>query len=457
MMRPKTKLQNQVVALSKKLPKITKVHKDWAYAKLFKFYAMTTKHTANCFECGHQWKQESNLITTLIPFECPKCHKQLVPAKTQKWGRVDLDYFQIVTVLEGFQVIRAFQIHRDCRKGRKAKYDTFSLYEHWISPKGKLVIYSIQHGSSFYNDYWNWGTEMQVKEDLDKYYISNSAPVYPGRKILPTIRRNGFKGNNYCGLNPTSLFRLLLSQPRCETLIKAGQTKMVGGYLSYGFDDYESDYSGNAYRRILVKSKIEKYWPQIKICIRNNYKILDPSTWFDQLRLLEEFGKDIHNAKFICPLNLTKEHQKLIDKKQAIQEREELEKLNAKIEKDNRSFQKDKGQYFGLKFSNGEISIVTLDHVREFFIEGKKLHHCVFSNEYYKKKDTLILSARKENERLETIELSLKSLKVIQSRGTCNQNSPFYDEILSLVNSNMPAIRKIVKNEKETVPEESCV
>ena len=45
------------------------------------------------------------------------------------------------------------------------------------------------------------------------------------------------------------------------------------------------------------------------------------------------------------------------------------------------------------------------------------MHHCVFDNAYYLKENSLILSATIEGRRIETIELNLDTLKVVQSRG----------------------------------------
>ena len=48
-----------------------------------------------------------------------------------------------------------------------------------------------------------------------------------------------------------------------------------------------------------------------------------------------------------------------------------------------------------------------LESVQEYLEEGKALHHCVFTNEYYLKEQSLILSARIDGKRIETIEVSL--------------------------------------------------
>ena len=54
----------------------------------------------------------------------------------------------------------------------------------------------------------------------------------------------------------------------------------------------------------------------------------------------------------------------------------------------------------------------------------------------------LILSATIDGVRIETIEVSLKTFKVVQSRGVCNQNTEYHDRIINLVDSNMNLIRK---------------
>lgn len=70
------------------------------------------------------------------------------------------------------------------------------------------------------------------------------------------------------------------------------------------------------------------------------------------------------------------------------------------------------------------------------------MHHCVYSNEYYLKPNSLILSATIDGKRVETIEVSLKTLKVLQSRGVCNMNTEYHDRIIELVNKNKRLIRK---------------
>ena len=43
---------------------------------------------------------------------------------------------------------------------------------------------------------------------------------------------------------------------------------------------------------------------------------------------------------------------------------------------------------------------------------------------------------------IETVEVSLTTFKVVQSRGVCNSNTEYHDRIISLVESNAELIRK---------------
>jgi len=70
---------------------------------------------------------------------------------------------------------------------------------------------------------------------------------------------------------------------------------------------------------------------------------------------------------------------------------------------------------------------------------------CVFDNAYYLKENSLILSATIEGRRIETIEVNLDTLKVVQSRGVCNKNTEYHDQIVSLVNANRKLIRQRMK------------
>ena len=95
-----------------------------------------------------------------------------------------------------------------------------------------------------------------------------------------------------------------------------------------------------------------------------------------------------------------------------------------------------------MEIKDEDIVIRPLESVTQFYQEGKAMHHCVYQNGYYKRKDCIILSAQKDGKRLETVEVSLKTFKIVQSRSVCNGTSDYHDRIVNLVNCNMWMIRR---------------
>ncbi|MDE6436628.1 MAG: PcfJ domain-containing protein, partial [Muribaculaceae bacterium] len=91
---------------------------------------------------------------------------------------------------------------------------------------------------------------------------------------------------------------------------------------------------------------------------------------------------------------------------------------------------------------NDNVVISVISSVADMLAEGEAMHHCVYGAGYYRKKDSLILSARdKDGKRLETIEVNLRTFQVEQSRAVCNKTSARHHEILDLMQKNMHLIR----------------
>lgn len=225
------------------------------------------------------------------------------------------------------------------------------------------------------------------------------------------------------------------------TLSKSGQLAL----LSAGLGNKENE--------------IYRYWNSIKICIRQKYMVKDAITYLDYLDLLSYFKKDLLNSFYVCPGNLKKQHDTLVAKKAVILERERIERLARDTERqrldaiDKRKqlakLRKDypllKGKFFDLVFTSGDLNITVLKSVKEFEQEGKAHNHCVFTNEYYAKADSLIFSAKINGVRIETVEVSLKEFRILQSRGLGNRDTEHHKAIIDLVNKNMHLIKRKMK------------
>lgn len=429
-MKPKTKLEKEVTEISAKLRPITEKQLQWGEDCIPNF-ARIYKGQSHCLECGHSWKPEdSELSMSTIGLDCPECGKHLQVKARYSTDCAVSEYFQVWQVVSGFQVIRTIFIKKIYHLSRPACVFTSEVMQHWINETGKVVWLSKNvHGLSRYYDQWVFGSEMSLKTKVpytgsEARYNITSEFVYPHRSVLPVIKRNGFSGHLY-GFSPTYLFPIILSDPHAETLFKARQFSLI---------------------RSITKTK--QYWTSVRICLRNGYMVNDATIWFDYLDLLQYFGKDLRNAKYVCPENLKKEHDRLVVKKRAILEREEIENKRKRAHEMNEKFLAMKSQFVGMKFISDQIMIKTLDSVQEYLEEGDRLHHCVFANDYALKKDSLCLSARINEQPVETIEVDLKKMKIVQCRGIHNNKSEYHDKIIKLMSENIPRIAKIAKTYK---------
>ncbi|WP_281235515.1 MULTISPECIES: PcfJ domain-containing protein [Flavobacterium] len=136
-------------------------------------------------------------------------------------------------------------------------------------------------------------------------------------------------------------------------------------------------------------------------------------------------------------------------KKRELLRKKKLQDLRLEIEKAQKKYANDKRCFFGLSFQKGELSISVIEEVKDFMREGDDLVHCAFTNEYYERKDSLILSAKVEDKSVETIEISLSRMKILQCRGMKNKLSEHHKQILQLLSENLYQIRERMKKRKD--------
>lgn len=251
----------------------------------------------------------------------------------------------------------------------------------------------------------------------DVHLVISDAYTYPYYSVLSELRRNGMKGR-LPDCHPFRLMKVLLCDHRMETMMKAKDYKAVEYFVYHSLD-------------------LNSCWQSYKVASRHHHRIEDFGTWCDTIRLLEKCGKDIHNAKYICPINLKAEHEHWLKKANAIeQKRRDMERMK-KAKANEAEFYKNKSCFFGIVISDDDIEISVLDSLEAYKEEGSKMKHCVFQCEYYAKTDSVILSAHDHlGNRIETVEFSLSQGKVVQSRGVCNSNTDFHDRIIKMVNDN---------------------
>lgn len=119
-----------------------------------------------------------------------------------------------------------------------------------------------------------------------------------------------------------------------------------------------------------------------------------------------------------------------------------MENLNIK-------FLEQKSKFLHLAFVQNDIEIRPLQNVRDFIQEGTTLNHCVAKESYICNTRVLILSARINGERTETIEFDLQQMKAMHVGGYSNDLAEHHKEIMKVLEKNIPAIKEIVIPKKK--------
>lgn len=423
--------------MSRTLPPLSEAQRRWAadtFAAIGKAL-YKKKGEVWCQHCGHveQKQREVLLIDIACGYVCPRCGKELEPVadtcrKVNEYER----YFSVITCKDDYNVVRVYRQQHTVRRG-EACTNMYEVFQCWIDEHGRETIIGRRAVQSYYYTKW--------KGDADFYpinrpnrgyghvdiYSDYGADVYPIARVTPLLKRNGWSRELLkLRAEKSGVIRRLLSVVQFETLAKTGQYRLLD----------EETLRGN---------HTVRYMPQICICNRRGYIVDNPEMWYDTIHMLARLGMDIRNPRYLCPPDLKALHDRLDrrlhdrERKNARQER--MERIRAA----EAVYQSEKGRFFGISFGNTDIDIHVVRSVAEMADEGDEMHHCVFEAGYYKRPDSLILSATDhQGRRLETIEVNLNTLRVVQSRGVCNRETARHKEIIALVNKNMNLIQKAI-------------
>lgn len=383
-MKPRNKIQREVVAISAKIPPITDKQKQWGIT--------------HCYT-----------------------------AKERTYEKTMYRYFVISSRVKDWQVCRFFQI----RKQRQL-YEVIEPVRLWFSADGHMEIEAMNRFCmSGMLDIWLVGSDLSLKPVPALYKDYTQMLSISASKItsaLPILKRNGLKGS-FHNMQPRDVIEGLLKNNMFETLWKCKQYSLLHA-LAYNWDRDYNDADKMA---------------AVKIVLRHGYKVTDGRIWLDMIDMLQRAQKDIRNPKFVCPYDLEKAHDEAMNMYHKYEERQRKIAERNKLLEDKKAakmYSIARKCFMGLKLTDGTIVIQVLPTVNAVMKEGEAMHHCVFAAGYYKRLDSLLLTAKVNGERAETIEVDLKRYKLVQSRGVCNQNSKYHDKIVNLVNENMNIIRK---------------
>ena len=444
-MKPRSRIKKRFCELAESLPPAGAALRKWAKRHCFEPEALYWQHRGHnqeiwCQCCGHREPCDGWLVMSTSPWKCPECGARCEVANyhDRRGDTVDRSLLSVVDVHEGIQVVRTFEAGRCNNYGSATHYLLEELFQVWITDRGREYITSRGYARTLYWIGWNYGAPYQIgcrSRGGGGYYIYNDMYdisgnwFYPKMKIAPYLEMRGVSRGlleRACKkYDIATMMREIVIDPRFETLAKTGYEQVLFYFL------------GN---RLLL----DRYWKALNICHRNGYAIPQPGMWRDYVDNLAELGLDTRSPVYLCPPDLPAAHDRMLARIQRKRNREAVEKRRAEIAAGEKRFRETRGKFFGLVFPGEHVSVRCIRSVDEVYREGAALHHCVFTNKYYERDESLLLSARDNttHKPVETIEVSLDSFKVLQSRGACNQDSPFHEEILRLVCDNMQQIRR---------------
>lgn len=421
-MKPRNKKQERILAMSGQFRPLSNAQMQWALNYTINHFAYRLKNgKAVCLKCGHEWNANEGVC------RCPHCGISLEVKTTKERVRKDKSYFNIITAKGGYQIIRMFLMSVELRKGMVAEPSFQEIGQYWLDENGNATVVGLRRTIGWYVDSFDYCSKLELRRDNDAFQFIADQWVYPRIKVTDTIKRNGFDGHTY-DINPLTLFKELLTNPKAETLMKSGDVEMLRYLCHSPFNADEIDF----------------YWKSIKVAKRAGFEFEDAQMWMDYIKMLERMGKDLHSPVLVAPQDLQTAHDLYSAKVERQRIKQQREENRKKAEADVAKFEELKGRYIGLVMTDGEIVIHTLNTVAEYYDEGSRQHICVASARYYLKENSLVFTAKIKGQTIATIEISLSDYSIIQCRAFANKVCKYQDRIAKIIydNTKMIAERK---------------
>lgn len=421
-MKARTRKEKEVERLSKRLWPVTGSKKEYALGLIPK-EAWWRGRDFGCFCtcCGHEWEMDSAPSETVV---CPACGAELKAVRTRKENGKFYMFMAVISVCGKYQVIRFVEARRIIH-GKRVFSEAEEVVRLWIDVNGNHLTQTIKYGVMHYNVYWKYGTCMELRNPCFSvnFYVDG---ICGKQSVLSELRRNGYKGR-LNGFTPLDVFKGLLQNSMFETLWKANR-----------FDILKSCTDLN---------RLRLEWPSVRIVLRNNYRTDDWQIWFDTMSMMRRCGMDVTNSVYVCPDDIRRVHDEVQKRLERMERRKKQVELEEKMKCVDKVLER-LSKYGEIRFCDGKWNVLTLHTAKEYFDEGNHMHHCVWSNEYWKKKDCLILSVRRndDNARVATVELSLSSYTIQQCRGVSNKVPEQVDDIERLIKDNMYRYKRVANN-----------
>ena len=246
------------------------------------------------------------------------------------------------------------------------------------------------------------------------------------------LRMRGITQDIENARNPVQFIQLLFTDNQFETLVKLGFPK-----------DKLFDY---------ITAELRESWYRQTLNMLNAGKAseYDLTTWRDYLRLLKLCGKDYNNPRIYLPNDLQTAHEKMVILQQNRYEKE----LRKRREEDDRqdflgldqkklrAFEQGMSRFSHITLTGRTFTVSTLSTIEDHYQDSVRLHHCLFHNKYYEKKDSVILRVVKNenpDRSYADAELNYRTGEILQLYGNLNRPLPAEEDaaVKALIRANL--------------------
>lgn len=426
-MKPRTAFQKRVVATNDSLRTIDPKYFAEVYNRACEHIAFQNKQkTLVCGDCGKLIDKEArrNRKGEVV---CPHCGKRLKPMANRKWSYKQAYYIMAIDQVDGSQILRYYLLYTYFHKCRAVRLNPIEVFRVYIDDNGqRAVCAKLRTSFASYRDQWRYDSDICLRQVNQQWpYTPYDVHAWANLRARRLSKKGRLAKLNVQDKDFPSAETIckIFKDDRFETIWKAGMYEM-------------------AYR--LSEQTMDTLWPALKICLRNHYQPTDTSDYIDYVQQLIRLGKDIHNAHYVCPTDLREAHTRTTEAVRKVLDKEKYEKEKERMALAEEKYAQWVMPFLSLNITNKQFRIAVLPTVRSFYEEGQSMHHCVYSNRYYERNDSLILSCRDEqNHRLATIEIGLPQGNIRQVRAACNQVPEQYDSIVQLLTQQRQQIRQL--------------
>lgn len=318
----------------------------------------------------------------------------------------------------GWQVLRYFRIDRSRNRKKEVNYTLWEVFQFWNKVGCKQVLMARQRAMHYYVDTFIYSSKLEIRENpiYSRSYLHFSQVGYD--YIYDKSLTGAFKYTDALVDKSQCYrwYRFISADKFAETILK---------------------FRPEIARHMMENNLTDKcYFTAMRIAIRHNYEIEHTCIYFDMVKAMHELGCDLSNPHFVCPDDMQHTHDwamaAVMKKRNDVAE---IRRVKQDLSENERYIATHK-QYLGVIITDGTITCNVLQSVQDFYEEGKAMHHCVYANAYYKKRNSVIFSARIDDKRVETVEYDINQGKVIQAYGACDKFTIHHQRIVDLINNN---------------------